>query len=206
MKNVHFLPGVLVALVFSVYGAPTIQQKAYPGVQKVRMSDIEEWVAKGTYGDLAKINAIEEALTYCHNQLAGSKGSLSPKIQYSQTKESLKSPSKTEKACVEFVEFVHQNAPKGAHLHIHFNAILPAEQVWKLAIGQSLLKDPTYNTATSGKGTKIVQVGGAAQLKGKGTGDAPITESNQVDISDKLFKQLYLAPDFSESLEVRGEK
>lgn len=148
MKVTLFLSGVIVTLVFNVSAiplAPTSQSlDQYPGPQRVRMTHVKEWVADGQYGDVEKIDAIDTALTYCHKQLAEPKGSiLHPKIQYLKAKASLLEPPEKVQACAKFVKFVHKTAPKGAQLHVHFNAILPVAEVWDIAVTQGLLENPS---------------------------------------------------------------
>jgi len=98
-------------------------------------------VEKGIYGDSTIIKKVEEALEHCYKQLTTSPhGILDPENPFLSSKRNLEAAIEKGQACAEFVDFVHKNAPKGAHLHVHFNAILPAEV--SLEIATTHIKDP----------------------------------------------------------------
>lgn len=169
MRFIDTLPVILGFLDLGVHGAPAdvtpkqgvIAQTSgsppeFPAPEVVKMdTHVKPWIQEGRYGKLDLFKSIDLALTTCKDVVM-SKQKLGSSVQSAQPLDSsehitvnrkrLEAMRKADKTgCGSFLLWFFQKAPKGAHLHVHFNAALRFDTAWDLAfVGPEKMQNPYF--------------------------------------------------------------
>jgi hypothetical protein len=183
MKVQYLLTTILGLLDLGVHGAPPKPAVAapasgggsppggppdFPDPEVVKLkTHVLPWKEKGMYGEVSSIKEVSDALEKCRVAVTKiTPNPLNPSAGIFANRKFLTDSAKDATGCAAFLLWFFKTMPKGAHLHIHFNAILPFLDAWNLAFNDpNKFPDPYYQyEAPPGFTEPILVVGPKAKM------------------------------------------
>jgi hypothetical protein len=222
------LTAILGLLDLGIHGAPASVNESpkqafvatgsppeYPEPEVVKYTThVLPWLQKGLYGDPTTIAKISSALEQCKTQLTTASTSntnpLSPAAHIFVNRKFLTDGQKKDgTGCAAFLLWFFKTMPKGAHLHIHFNAILPFLDAWGLAFTDAKkFKDPFYQYEIPPGFTESILVVGSESVMKQGKRVAkkgaksmefgPLTSANEERLKREFGQQQLFPPNVKE--------